>query len=402
MPTVLISPELELYYICNAPSNDPLLFDHSRPTIVFLHGLYVDSSWLRYHFRDHRLADHYNLIGFDARACGLTKSSILPSRDSWVDASDLAVALGLLGIQKCHVFAIQTISIHAAYRFALLYPDMTLSLCLCQLPAAVEFDWAPQAYKELIEALCFPNDLETIERSLVETGYLMFSGVLTRDQLDEICAYWHTHFPATKRTKVIQNAFMCMNRVPLTDSMFKRLQTPILVLQGEKYLIFPISQAEEEVSKMPHGQLLVIKGGPEAFTLVPSCATVVNRVYSTFLSRLAPHKPFKPVPRTKEQTYTLGLERLSQIFQDPSISRRPIDAASFSMVTPETAAEFAATLAYFEKDQDKALTALDSDGKPIKRVSEARDDRWTNEFRGRAGRTLNIALMCQVDGNVQA
>lgn len=74
---------------------------------------------------------------------------------------------------------------------------MALSLCLCQLPAAVEyvqsnsvnldenkfprlasrFDWAPQAYKELIEALCFPTDLETIERALVETGYLMFSGV---------------------------------------------------------------------------------------------------------------------------------------------------------------------------------------------------------------------------------
>lgn len=62
-----------------------------------------------------------------------------PSRDSWVDASDLAAALGLLGIQKIHIFAIQTASIHAAYRFALLYPDMALSLCLCQLPATVEY-----------------------------------------------------------------------------------------------------------------------------------------------------------------------------------------------------------------------------------------------------------------------
>lgn len=50
MPIVSISSKLELFYICNAPSNDPLRFDHSRPTVVFLHGLYVDSSWLRYQF----------------------------------------------------------------------------------------------------------------------------------------------------------------------------------------------------------------------------------------------------------------------------------------------------------------------------------------------------------------
>lgn len=399
MPTVSISHELELNYICNAPSNDPLRFDHSRPTIVLLHGCWVDSSWLKYHFNDPRLVDHYNLIGFDARACGQTKSPILPSRDSWVDASDLAVALSLLGIQKCHIFAIQCTSVHAAYRFALLYPEMTLSLCLCQLPANVEPDWVLQAHEELIEAMCFPPDLETIERAYIETNYLLFSGMLTPDQSDEICAYWQTQFPATKRINTIQSSLPISQRVSLTDSMFKRLQMPILVLQGEKYVTSPIYQAEEEVSKMPHGQLLIVRGGPESFTLVPSCATVVNRVYSTFLSRLPAYQPFIPVIRSKERTYALGLQRLSQIFEDPSISQRePIDA-SFSMISPEKIAEIAAILAHFEKDQDKALTALDSDGRPIKRISEVKDDQG---FRDRTGRMLDVALTYQFDEIVKS
>lgn len=93
----------------------------------------------------------------------------------------------------------------------------------------------------------------------------------------------------------------------------------------------------------------------------------MNRVYSTFLARL-PVQSSTSLIRSPEHTYAVGLQRLAEIFQDPSIAQRqPVDI-SFSMLSPEKVNEVAAILSHFEKDQDKALTALGSDGKPIKKL----------------------------------
>jgi pimeloyl-ACP methyl ester carboxylesterase len=79
-----------IYYTTNAPHCYVSGFDAAKPTIVILHPVFLDSTWLHLQLGDSRLNKNYNLIAFDMRSCG--KSYCRPSgrHDSWVEAADLA------------------------------------------------------------------------------------------------------------------------------------------------------------------------------------------------------------------------------------------------------------------------------------------------------------------------
>lgn len=68
-------------------------FIRDRPTIVMLHPLFLDSSWLQSHFDDPRLASEYNIIAFDQRTMGRSRCRPSELHDSYVDAADLAHAI---------------------------------------------------------------------------------------------------------------------------------------------------------------------------------------------------------------------------------------------------------------------------------------------------------------------
>lgn len=79
-----------IWYDTNAPNGNVGGFDPDKPTIVMLHPLFLDSTWLYPQMDDHRLNSQYNIIVFDARCTG--KSLCRPSGkyDLWVSAADLA------------------------------------------------------------------------------------------------------------------------------------------------------------------------------------------------------------------------------------------------------------------------------------------------------------------------
>lgn len=79
-----------IYYTTNAPHCNVSGFDAAKPTIVILHPVFLDSTWLDLQLGDSRFNANYNLIAFDMRSCG--KSYCRPSgrHDSWVEAADLA------------------------------------------------------------------------------------------------------------------------------------------------------------------------------------------------------------------------------------------------------------------------------------------------------------------------
>jgi pimeloyl-ACP methyl ester carboxylesterase len=80
-----------IYYRTNSPLNNVGGFDANKPTVVMLHGLFLDSTWMDNQFGEPRLSENYNLVAFDMRVNG--RSSARPSgkHDSWVDAADLAL-----------------------------------------------------------------------------------------------------------------------------------------------------------------------------------------------------------------------------------------------------------------------------------------------------------------------
>jgi len=62
-----------------------------KPTIVILHPLYLNSSWLWAQMDDHRLNSSYNMIAFDTRTSGKSMSAPSGMYDTWVQAADLAL-----------------------------------------------------------------------------------------------------------------------------------------------------------------------------------------------------------------------------------------------------------------------------------------------------------------------
>lgn len=107
-----------LWYITNSPTGTVGGFDPDKATVVLLHPMFLDSSWLTAQFEDPRLTTEYNLIAFDARHAGRTTSRLNAAQDGWTDAADLAFALQTLCIPRAHFWACELFATTCALRFA--------------------------------------------------------------------------------------------------------------------------------------------------------------------------------------------------------------------------------------------------------------------------------------------
>ena len=91
-------------------------------------------------FDDPLLNDNFNLIAFDALACGRTEAQSYLSlhqaavHDGYVDAAIIALFHEYLGLPPVHVMAGENRPVQAAMGFAMLFPEKTLSLIACSPP----------------------------------------------------------------------------------------------------------------------------------------------------------------------------------------------------------------------------------------------------------------------------
>lgn len=88
-----IPPELSIYYRTNSPFGNVASCDPTRPFLILLHPAFLDTTWLNAQFDDPRLNDHYNMVAFDTRCSGRTRSRPSAAHDAWVEAADLAFAM---------------------------------------------------------------------------------------------------------------------------------------------------------------------------------------------------------------------------------------------------------------------------------------------------------------------
>lgn len=82
-----------IWYFAHTPNGNVGSFDPEKPTIVMLHPLFLDASWLYPQFDDQRLYGSYNLVAFDTRITGRSLSRYSGRHDLWVSAADLALAI---------------------------------------------------------------------------------------------------------------------------------------------------------------------------------------------------------------------------------------------------------------------------------------------------------------------
>ncbi|EMD40993.1 hypothetical protein CERSUDRAFT_44789 [Gelatoporia subvermispora B] len=199
-----------IWYTTNTPNGNVGSFDPSKPTIVMLHPLCLDSTWLHPQLDDPRLNSGFNIIAFDTRSTG--RSYFRPSGryDLWVNMGDLAQAFHRLHLPPAHIFACELYA-YTALRFAILFPELCLSLTLCNLPTQTELRSVFDAFEELTQMWAYAEDLESFEYSCKELLELCTGTDAHPDLQDELVAYWEVWYPPFRRTYTITNVNLAMN-----------------------------------------------------------------------------------------------------------------------------------------------------------------------------------------------
>ena len=81
-----------------------------------------------------------------------------------------------------------------------------------------------------------------------------------------------------------------------------------------------------------------MKGAPEYATVVPSCASIVNRVLASFVSQqpFIPSEVDKPPPVSTYERMQEALDKLAELSGDTGVaSRDPRSPVSFSLASEE-------------------------------------------------------------------
>ncbi|EJD01480.1 alpha/beta-hydrolase [Fomitiporia mediterranea MF3/22] len=376
---------LSLWYTTNTRNGAVGDFDPEKPVVVMLHPLFLDSTWLINQFEDPRLTERYNLLAVDLRCSGRSHARPSPAHDTWVDAADLALALMALGLPPAHILAIENISVNAALRLAALFPELCQSLTLVNVPPPTELEWVFETYGELLSLWCHPQDLDEYEHALLEMTTYFLEKDPSADLKDELIAYWTSQYPPWRRSRVYELFHCVLNRTPLSETVLACITQPTLIIQSDKTDINPIKYADRLASYLVNvegkARVHTIKGSPEYVTVVPTCATIVNRVFAEFLSRQPrPHSPIRLNSVTaadRRARLQEALIKLADLVDDTSIAvRDPMSSLSFSCVSPEVLQNQHDVLRRQMLDEHLAFSPLGMDGRPCRRFSERYNDHW--------------------------
>ncbi|KAF9224350.1 alpha/beta-hydrolase, partial [Gyrodon lividus] len=375
---------LSIWYITDSDYGNVGSFDPEKPTVVILHPLFLDSSWLTKHFDDPRLSSEYNLIAFDQRTQGRSRCRPNAVHDCYVDAADLALAMQTLLLPPSHFLAFECISVNCVLRLTAMWPELALSMTLCNVPPPTELKWVFNAYDELLQLWCHAADLDSFEHAGNEVVTFMTGETDNIDLQDDLIAYWEVVTPPGKRLRIVELVNIMMNRTPLNTKELAKIRCPVLIIQNEHSPVAPLTHAESlrDHIRDATGQeprLYVIKGSYLAcMSIIPGSASLVNRVLAGFLSQLPrARSDLVPPPIPIFDRTKIALQTLSELVGDPSIARRnPRSSLSFSCVTPEVAKSQLESLKFYAKEIDKTYCPLGRDGRPIRKYSERKQSHW--------------------------
>ncbi|CAL1702087.1 unnamed protein product [Somion occarium] len=428
MPFVdLVSKEdyASLWYYTNSPYNNVGDFKPERPTIVMLHPFIMDSTWCYPQLDDPRLNENYNIVILDTRLTGKSVCKFSGKYDLWVAAADIAHAFHHLRLPAAHIFASE-VFVLVALRLAILFPELCLSLTLCNVPPEEERKDVLNSLDDILSLWCHAQDLATFEhanRDLLEfaagkrlgkagggspqnsisdrnrEAYRDVLGSLGSaerhlasahaDKLveveleDELVSFWQTTYPPFRRSYLMSFIqTFCHDRIPLTADELAQIEMPVMIMQAANNALYPVKYAEALRKKLvgvPNGAMLQLVHGRVGFiTLVRS--SIVNQLFSKFLATLERPGPHDECAASSLKfTMSRALQRLSLLKKDPSMRQRDVlTPLSFSCCDDETAQKHIELVKSYAKGQRSAFSPLGADGRPIRKFSE-RKDHWLSE-----------------------
>ncbi|KAI0771527.1 Alpha/Beta hydrolase protein [Trametes elegans] len=381
MPYVdLISSDdwASIWYTTNAPAGNVSGFDPAKPTLVMLHPLFLDCSWLQPQLDDPRLNSNFNIIVFDLRTTGKSLNRPSGRYDLWVTAADLAHCFYHLRLPAAHIFAPEMFSF-TALRFAALFPELSLSLTLCNVTPQTELKSLFEAFEELCHLWCYAEDLESFETACKEL-INCYALDAHPDLIDELVAFWEVQYPPFRRTCVITNVNLVLNRTPMSPDELASVRCPVLIIQAERSPTHPMEYAQQlrqGLVNVPNGaQLFNVKAMHGYLSLLSS--SIVNQVLNKFLTR-QPHArtDLDPPAIPLADRMKMALAQLAEWKDDPSIAEQdPLSPLSFSCVTEEVRKSQEELNAIYSEGIQTAFSPLAPDGRPLRKFSERKDEHW--------------------------
>ncbi|KAF9779544.1 alpha/beta-hydrolase [Thelephora terrestris] len=351
-----------------------------KPTIVMLHPLYLNSSWLWGQMDDPRLNGAFNIIAFDTRTSGKSMSTPSGLYDTWVQAADLALCFQYLHLPPVHLVGIETVSVNCAQRFAILFPEMVLSLTLINVPPPTEPKANVYMLDELIQLYSYAEDLDTYEHAAKELSTFLAGPGCEGDLLDDLIGFWEQSHPPTRRSLTVQNLNLIKNRMPLPRRMLEAINAPVLVIQSESSQIYPLENAQSLVENLKSlgkdARLFVVKDS--AGYLAVMNPSIVNQTLLKFLNRLPRvRSDIKPPSISVPQRMRQALGTLAELTGDPTLAEKDsMCSLSFSCVSPEICKIQVKSRESYAKDAAFAFSPLQANGRPIRKYSEGRKDHW--------------------------
>ncbi|OSX60525.1 hypothetical protein POSPLADRAFT_1047949 [Postia placenta MAD-698-R-SB12] len=370
-----------IWYYTNSPNGNVSGFDPDKPTIAMLHPLCLDSTFMHPQLDDPRLDLGYNIIVFDTRTTGKSLSRASGRHDLWVITADLAHCFHHLRLPPVHFFAPELYG-YVALRFAVLFPEWALSVTLCNIPAQTELNAVFDAFEELVQLWAFAEDLESFEYSCKELLDLFVGTEGHPDLLDELVAYWEVHYPPFRRSQVIQNMNVFMNRQTLSPETLARITCPVVIMQAESSQTHPYGYAEELADLLigtpdNRATVFMVKGKSSQGYLSLLSASIVNQTFHKFLRQQRPARSELKRPEISlVDRMRTALTKLSQLVKNSSIAMRdPLSPLSFSCLSADTVSSQEITWLAYRKEQSAAFSPLGADGRPLRKFSE-RKDHW--------------------------
>lgn len=385
MPYVDISTGTDyasLWYITNSPTGTVGGFDPAKPTVIMLHPIFLDSTWLYAQFEDPRLDKSFNIIAFDARCAGRTISRPNGRHDHWTDAADIAFACHALWLPPAHLWASESFATNAALRFAIIFPEMCLSVTLLTVPTPTELKAYFHRFDESLSLWSNAVDLDSLEHALMEVITFLLGPDIHVDLMDDLIAYLEMKYPPFRRSFIAEMANLIMNRTALTARELAAITQPVLLVHGDSNEIHPLEYAERMKAELVNAQggakLYVMKGAQGYLNVVHSCASLANQVFWKFMNRLPPSRsdPYRPELCLVEYMRQ-ALERLAAFADEAAIATRdPRSPMSFSRVTKPVEESQMENISTVAKGQRFALSPLGADGRPMRKYTERVHDHW--------------------------
>ncbi|KAI9063425.1 alpha/beta-hydrolase, partial [Trametes sanguinea] len=367
-----------IWYNTNAPGANVSGFDPNKPTLVMLHPLFLDSSWTHPQLDDPRLNSNFNIIVFDTRSTG--KSLYRPSGrfDLWVTAADLAHCFYHLRLPAAHIFAPELFS-WTALRFAALFPELCLSVTLCNVTPQTELKSVFEAFEELCHLWCYAEDLESFETACKEL-INCYAIDAHPDLVDELVAFWEVHYPPFRRQLSVTNVNLVLNRTPMSQEELTSVRCPVLIIQAERSSTHPIEyahQLRQALVNVPGGaQMFNVKAAHGYLSILSS--SIVNQVLNKFLTRQPPARSdLDPPAIPLADRMRMALAQLAEWQDDPSIADQdPLSPLSFSCVTEEVRKSQDEIYSIYAEGTETAFSPLAPDGRPLRKYSERKAEHW--------------------------